>query len=91
MQDFSCTDPKKMHYPELAERVTYFKTTKEGEFDMTDIIELYAENKAQKAAHQKQIDFATKLLRRGDSLEAIADLTELPLEEVRALAGKMSA
>lgn len=95
MQDFSCTDPAKMHYPELAEKVTYFKTTKEGEFDMTDIIELYAENKAKKAAkeaaHQKQIDFATKLLRRGDSVETIADLTDLPVEEVRILAGKMSA
>ena len=62
MQDFSCTDPSKMHYPELAERVTYFKTTKEGELDMTDIIELYAENKAKKAKQAERIDLAKNLL-----------------------------
>ena len=95
LQDFSCTDPNKMHYPELAERVTYFKTTKEGELDMTDIIELYAENKAKKAKQEAQqaerIDLAKNLLAENESCERTARLTKLSLEEVRALAEQISA
>ena len=52
MQDFNCNDPAKMHYKELADTVNYFKSTKEGEIDMTDIIEAYANNKAEKAAKE---------------------------------------
>ena len=99
MQDFACEDPYKMHYKELAERVIYLKTTKEGERDMTDIIELYAENVAKKAAKKatikaernKSIEFAQSLLAENESVERTARLTKLPLEEVRALAAKMSA
>ena len=91
MQDFSCTDPNKMHYPELAERVIYFKTTKEGELDMTDIIELYAENKAKKAKQAERIDLAKNLLAENESCERTARLTKLSLEEVRALAEQISA
>ena len=95
MQDFACEDPYKMHYKELAERVIYLKTTKEGERDMTDIIELYAENVAKKAereAQQKErIEFAQSLLADGMSIDFTARHTKLPLEEVRALAAKMSA
>ena len=54
MQDFNCNDPAKMHYKELADRVNYFKTSKEGEIDMTDIIEAYANNKAKEAAEIRQ-------------------------------------
>ena len=52
MQDFNCSNPAKMHYKELADTVNYFKSTKEGEIDMTDIIEAYAENRAEKAAKE---------------------------------------
>lgn len=91
MQDFSCTDPYKMHYKELADTVKYFKTTKEGERDMTDIIELYAEHVAEKAEHKKSIEFAKNLLAENESIERTARLSTLPIEEVRALAAKMSA
>ena len=30
MQDFNCANPDKMHYKELADRVSFFKKTKEG-------------------------------------------------------------
>ena len=99
MQDFACEDPYKMHYKEIAERVIYLKTTKEGERDMTDIIELYAENVAKKAADKaametkqaERIEFAKNLLAENESCERTARLTKLPLEEVRALAEKLSA
>ena len=99
MQDFNCNDPAKMHYKELADTVNYFKSTKEGEIDMTDIIEMYAKNYAEKVAekvaeetaHQSNVEFAKNLLAEGMSEDFIVRTTKLSLEEVRALAAKQSA
>ena len=99
MQDLNCNDPAKMHYKELADRVNYFKTSKEGEIDMTDIIEAYANNKAEKAAakaaeeaaHQSNVEVAKNLLAEGMNEDFIVRTTKLSLEEVRALAAKQSA
>ena len=99
MQDFACKDPEKMHYKELADSVRYFKTTKEGEVDMKDIIELYAENKAKKAAEKatkdaeqaERISFAKKMLKNNESIDKIVLYSNLSADEVRTLAGKLSA
>ena len=106
MQDFNCNDPAKMHYKELADTVNYFKSTKEGEIDMTDIIEAYANNKAEKAAkeavakaekkaekaaHQRNIEVAKDMLADNMSIESVARYSKLSEEEVRALAAKQSA
>ena len=69
---------------------------------MTDIIEAYANNKAEKAAkeavakaekaaHQRNVEVAKKMLAEGMSMEVTARISELSLEEVRALAAKQSA
>ena len=106
MQDFNCSNPAKMHYKELADRVNYFKTSKEGEIDMTDIIEAYANNKAEKAAkeavakaekkakkaaHQRNVEVAKDMLADNMSIESVARYSKLSEEEVRALAAKQSA
>ena len=95
MQDLNCKDPAKIHYKELADRVNYFKTSKEGEINMTDIIEMYAKNYAEKvaekAAHQSNVEVAKNLLAEGMSEEFIVRTTKLSEEEVRALAAKQSA
>ncbi len=91
MQDFNCKDPAKMHYKELADRVNYFKTSKEGEIDMTDIIEAYAKNKAEKAAYQRNIEIAKDMLADNMSIEVVTRISKLSEEEVRALAAKQSA
>ena len=95
MQDFNCNDPAKMYYKELADTVNYFKSTKEGEIDMTDIIEAYAENKAAKAAeemaHQRNVEVAKDMLADNMSIESVARYSKLSEEEVRALAEKQSA
>ena len=84
-----------MHYKELADSVRYFKTTKEGEVDMTDIIELYAENKAKKAAEDaeqaERINVATMMLKNNESMEKILLYTKLSQREIAALAAKLSA
>ena len=99
MQDLNCKDPNKMHYKELADTVTYFKSTKEGEANMASVIEMYAKNHAEKvaakvaeeAAHQRNIEVAKKMLADSMSIEAVVRYSELSLEEVRALAAKQSA
>ena len=99
MQDLNCKDPNKMHYKELADRVNYFKISKEGEIYMTDIIEAYAKNYAEKiaekvaekTARKSNVEFAKNLLAEGMSEELIVRTTKLSLEEVRALAAKQSA
>ena len=95
MQDLNCKDPAKMHYKELADRVNYFKTSKEGGIYMTDIIEMYAKNYAEKvaeeAAHQRNVEVAKDMLADNMSIESVARYSKLSEEEVRALAAKQSA
>ena len=83
------------------------KTTKEGEANMTSVIEMYAKNHAEKAAaqaaekaaakaaeetaHQSNVEFAKNLLAEGMSEDFIVRTTKLSLEEVRELAAKQSA
>lgn len=89
MHDFNCADPDKMYYLKLAKRVNFFKKTKEGERNMTDIIEIYAEQQAEKRACERVSAIAAKLLAEGESIEKTARITDLPLEEVRTLAAKL--
>lgn len=107
MQDFACADYEKMHYKVLADRVKYFKTTKEGERDMQDIIEVYAEKIAEKRAAKvaaevtakvekeakqaERIEFAKEMLSDGESIDKIVKYSKLSIEEVRALAAQLSA
>ena len=99
MQDLNCKDPAKMHYKELADRVNYFKTSKEGGIYMTDIIEMYAKNHAEKVAAKVAEDTAYKLnlevakekLADNMSIEVVTRISKLSEEEVRALAAKQSA
>lgn len=39
MYDFSCTDPSCMNYPQLADRVRYFKENKQGIQDLCEMLE----------------------------------------------------
>ena len=99
MQDLNCKDPAKMHYKELADTVNYFKSTKEGEANMTSVIEIYAKNQAEKVAakvaeetaYKSNVEFAKNLLAEGMSEEFIVRTTKLSEEEVRELAAKQSA
>ena len=95
MQDLNCNDPGKMHYKELADTVNYFKTTKEGEANMTSVIEMYAKNHAEKVAaqvaHQRNVEVAKKMLAEGMNIDVTVRVSELSEEEVRALAAKQSA
>ena len=84
-----------MHYSELAAKCGYLQNTKEREAGMRDIIEEYAEKRAQMAVAQAEREnkkkIAVKLSAKGMSVEEIASLLEITEAQVRELADKKSA
>lgn len=91
MHDFSCAKPENMYYKELAERVSYFKRTKEGNEFMSDLMTEFMEKWRKKWAKEEKERLALRLLQHGMSIEEVADLTLLSENEVSKLAGKCSA
>ena len=137
MQDLYCTDPAKLNYKEFAPQMEFLKYSKEGEGEMRDLFEEYAQKvgqqigqklgqklgqelgqeigqklgqeigekiakekvkeatkkatiKATKTTKKKTLkDMALKMLKRGDSVEDVAEITSLPPESVRALQASM--
>lgn len=125
MQDLYCTDPAKLNYKEFAPQMEFLKYSKEGEGEMRDLFEEYAQKVGQQIGQQlgqqigqqlgqeigekiakekvkkatKEVakttkkktlkDMALKMLKRGDSVEDVAEITSLPPESVRALQASM--
>ncbi len=88
MHDFSCTDPKDMKYPVLAERVKYFKEDTKGVTTMCRALELMRDE----TKHENKLEIAGRLLASGKmTYEEIAEMVELPVSEVKALDTKRSA
>ena len=82
MHDFFTSDPQKMSYNLLKNRAKYFKESKEGVDTMCQLMEDYGD----KRAKERSVDIAIKLWNSGiKDFQQIADLTELPLEEVKKL------
>ena len=97
MHDFNCKEAKDMVNPLLAEEVRYLKETEGGRSQMCRLLEEMRNEAAAKAAVEAavkakaegKISTALNMLARGrDSIEEIAEMTELSLEEVRKLADK---
>ena len=84
MHDFRCLSSADMFYPVLARQVKYFKETEGGREIMCQAFEDLAE----KRVTEEKKAFARRLIARGkQTLEEIAEDTDLPIEEVRELAG----
>lgn len=84
MHDFRCLSSADMFYPVLAKQVKYFKETEGGREIMCQAFEDLAE----KRVTEEKKAFARRLIARGkQTLEEIAEDTDLPIEEVRELAG----
>ena len=97
MHDFNCKEAKDIVNPLLAEEVRYLKETEGGRSQMCKLleemrkevaVEAEAKGKAEGKA-ETTMELALKMLARGrDSIEEIAEMTGLSLEEVRELAKK---
>ena len=92
MYDFSCTEPDKMNYPVLAQRVRYFKEDTKGVTTMCRALEEMREESMREGARAKAIESAKRLLNAGKlSYSEIADAMGLSVEEVKALDPRQSA
>ena len=84
MHDFSCTDPADMYYDLLADRVRFFKESKEGVAIMCKAME--------DMRKEERKEVARRMIQVGKySIEEIAMVTELSLEEVKNLSVNQSA
>lgn len=91
IHDFKCKNASDMLNPLLAEEVRYLKETEGGKGQMSRILEEMREEAAKEAAtkaeHKKAVETAQKMLARGrDTVEDIAEITGLTLQEVQELA-----
>ena len=86
MHDFSEPSADKMHYGAIAERVRFHKQ-QEGTKTMCRIFEEYGEE----IRAERNAEFVEKLLQDGSlSLERIADIADVPLEQVQQMAEQLS-
>ena len=84
MHDFRCLSSADMFYPVLARQMKYFKETEGGLEMMCQAFEDLAE----KRVTEEKKAFARRLIARGkQTLEEIAEDTDLPIEDVKELAG----
>ena len=100
MHDFACTDPADMYYDTLAERVRFFKESKEGAAIMCKVMEDMRRAEREEGI-KEGIEVGIKegiqtmvlrMLERGScALEEIAQLSGLSLEEVKQLQARQSS
>lgn len=92
MHDFNCKEAKDIVNPLLAEEVRYLKETEGGRSQMCKLLEEMRNEAAEKATveatYNKAASTALKMLKKGYSIEEIAEITDLPLEEVQELADR---
>ena len=90
MHDFSCTDPANMHYEMLAERVRFFKESKEGIAIMCKVMEdmrneSLREGMREGMREEKKLTVLRMLEMGKYALEEVAKISGLSLEEVEKL------
>lgn len=92
MHDFNYKEVKDIVNPLLAEEVRYLKETEGGRSQMCKLLEEMRNEATEKATveatYNKAVSTALKMLKKGYSIEEIAEITDLPLEEVQELADR---
>lgn len=88
MHDFSCTNPADMYYGVLADRVRFFKESEEGVAIMCRVMEEMRDKTMKEAMRAT----ALRMLNAGKyAFEEVAEISGLPLEEVKFLSENKSA
>ncbi len=90
MQDMFCSDPKAMNNEVLSDRTKYFKETKEGVDIMCKLMEDYGQKREARGeargAEKKSKEIARNIWNSGiRDVRKIADLTNLPVDEIKKL------
>ena len=85
MHDFFCKDAKDIKNAVLADRVRHFKEEESGVEEMCEIMQKLADD----AAYENSVKIAKKLLGAGANIDLVVQGTELPREEVEAIAKRL--
>ena len=86
--DFSCTDSADMYYGKLADRVRFFKESKEGVAIMCRVME----DMRNQTLKEGMKEVARRMLMAGRyALEEISEISGLSLDEVKKLQAGQSA
>lgn len=92
MHDFSCTDPADMNYGILADRVRFFKESREGVAIMCKAIEDMRRQERQEAVEESMRAVALRMLQAGKyAFDEIAVISGLALDEVQNLKAELTA
>lgn len=93
MQDFFCTEPSKMHYPELARRADYFKHESKGVTAMCEIMkELQDEGRMEgrtQGIDEARTHTALEMLQENEPMDKIVRYSQLSQERIEALAKQL--
>ena len=93
MHDFFCKDAKDIKNAVLANRVRHFKEEESGVEEMCEIMQKLADEAAakaaEKAAYENSVKIAKGFLKDGIPIDIVAKNTELPREEVEAIAKRL--
>ena len=92
MHDFACTEPDEMHYNVLADRVRFFKESREGVVTMSRVLEEMRYQSMQEGIEEGRKEgrkeMVVRMLQTGKlTVEEIAEYSGLEVEEVEELAG----
>lgn len=91
MHDFCAVNADEMYYGELAEKVRFHKQETKGAQTMCRIFEEYGNERAAEGRAESKIELVENLLRDGTlPIEKIAKLSDVPLEQVKSIAEKIS-
>ena len=86
MHDFNCTSADEMNFELMAERTRYLKENPKGVSEMCKVIEEMRREEREESIKENTRSIALRLLADGSlSLEKIAELLALPLDEVKNL------
>lgn len=81
MQDMSNQGTEGFNYKVIEDGIKHFKENEKGRVAMRDLIEEYAEERAE----EMELEIITKLLRKGKDAEEVADLLDLDIERVKSV------
>lgn len=89
MHDFFCTEADEMYFEALAQVVRHFKGSSEGVQKMSSVVEEIREEGRAEGVREANLATALQMLKMGRfTLEDIAAITRLNLDEIREIAEK---
>ena len=93
MHDFFCVNPSDIKNKSLAAKVRHFKEDETGVDEMCELMQKLANEAAEqavkKAKYDNSVEIAERALHRGASIDDVLHDTELPRDEVEAIAERL--